>query len=230
MGAFIIPPSDSTRLTVFFYLAQQFSLQFRSSPDPLKYKMIIPRRSMRILNANCEVLICVPSLCTAKGFISLSIHFPCYGWILHFLSFTTPSPNLFPPPICSLSLLRPCISSQLPLFLCLSHPALPFSSSSPLLPPRSSRRHCCPFRIRSRWGGFAGLPRWSFLGSHTYWSCWRLTDWTCEEKITLTFVIHFPNTINPHYANAVAKHSTHMPASSSSCITQYRMVVQVSWW
>lgn len=86
-------------LSVFFYLPKQFSSGSNARWPFLKYKMIISRRSMRIFNANCEVLINVPSLCSPKGFISLSIHFPYYVRIPDFLfcQISSPSTNLFPP-------------------------------------------------------------------------------------------------------------------------------------
>lgn len=125
MWGFITPHPDSTLLSVFFYLTQQFSSRFKSLLAPIKYKMIISLQSMCILNANCEVSIYVPSLCTAKDFISLSIHFPCYGWILHFLSFTPCLTSFVPSSVYSAFSLCLCIFSQLPFSL-FSHPALPF--------------------------------------------------------------------------------------------------------
>lgn len=78
---------------LFFTSLNSFSSRFKSSLAFWKHKMIISPGSMCILNANCEVLIYVPSQCAAKGFINLSIHFPCYGWFLHFLFCQIPSPS-----------------------------------------------------------------------------------------------------------------------------------------
>lgn len=71
---FILNHFDSTVLSVFFYFAQQFSSRFKSLLAFLKYKMINLLRSMCILNANCEVLIYVPSLTQPKvSLVYLSI-------------------------------------------------------------------------------------------------------------------------------------------------------------
>lgn len=161
-------------LSVFFYLPKQFSSGSNARWPFLKYKMIISRRSMRIFNANCEVLINVPSLCSPKGFISLSIHFPYYVRIPDFLFFqiSSPSTNLFPPPSSVYS------SFTVPAFF----PTALFVSLSFLLPLHRSHRRGSLFQIQSRWGGCAEQRCWSFLRSHTYSNFSHLIDLTCKEK------------------------------------------------
>lgn len=108
------------RLTVFFK---------GSSLALIKYKMIIYLRSICILNANCEVLIDVPSLCTAKDFISLSIFLAMDSLLNSPLPLHHPLPNLFPPIICLLSLLSVLLRIFSFALFTFSCPALPFLPS-----------------------------------------------------------------------------------------------------
>lgn len=209
---FIIPRPDSTLLSVFFYHTQQFSSRFRSLLASLKYKMIISLWSMCILNANCEVLIYVPSLCTAKGFISLSIHFPCYGWILHFLSFTPCLTSFLPSSIYS------AFSVSLHIF-----PTAPFSLSrptAPFIPSLSSSYRCIAlidmavcFRSRVDEEGALGcrVDLFSALILIGVAYCW-LTGPIWRNQIlssTCTFVIQFPIILYPKYALAEMWNTPH---------------------
>lgn len=89
--------------------------------------------SICILNANCEVLISVPSLCTSKGSISSSI-FPVMAEFSTSFSVRShhPPSHLFPPPPSVYSALL-CLSAAL---FSLSHPSLSF------LPPLSRSYRC----------------------------------------------------------------------------------------
>lgn len=83
---------------------------------------------MCILNANCELLIHVPSLCTAKDFISLSI-FLAMDSLLKSPPLLHSLPNLFPPIICLLSLLPVLLHIFSFAPFTFFHPALPFLPS-----------------------------------------------------------------------------------------------------
>lgn len=136
-----------------------FPSRFTSSlPLRIKYKMIMALQSMSILNANCELLMHVPSPCTAEDFISWSIHGPAVPESSASSAWPSSSSHLFtqPPPRAS------AFFSFCP-FHFFFHPALSASTPPPhpLLPLISPLRilHRRLPQIRSRRAGCAGPRR-----------------------------------------------------------------------